>query len=167
MVAHTEFIGPAQGGLEPAKSKRSRPPGLRRLQPDRQRLVHHAVAVHKSRGGIVAVRHLVETGAHLRRGADAKLRDRFANRFVAIAVENRAEPFLADTKRRLLRLHIADALVGDADVRADDRVDLGVQNALLEKLDRRQAQPLLLHRRRRGGETARHRAADIRPVPGI
>ena len=38
--------------------------------------------------------------------------------------------------------YVADALIRDADVREDDREDLGIDLAALEELHRRQAQPL-------------------------
>ena len=44
-MARTEFIGPAQGGEEPAKSKVSASPALVTVERDGQRLVDDAVAV--------------------------------------------------------------------------------------------------------------------------
>ena len=45
---------------------------------------------------------------------------------VAVAVEERGQAVGADEERGGLGLDVADALLGDADVRGDDRVDLGV-----------------------------------------
>ena len=85
----------------------------------------------------------------------------------AIAVEKRCESPLADRQRRGLRLDVADPLVGDADVREDDREDLRVEPARFEELYRRQPQALLLDLGRVRGEAAGDDAADVGPVTGI
>ena len=55
MVARTEFIGPAQGGEEPAKSKMSVVAVAGHGEGDGQRLVDHAVAVDEGLGPVGAV----------------------------------------------------------------------------------------------------------------
>ncbi len=144
-------------------------PGARALdrQPDRKRLVDHAVAVDPGHGLVAALGNLGDEGAHLLGGAGAQLADRQHHRVVAISVEQRRQPGLAHHQRRRLRLDVADALVGHADVRADDGVDLRIQLAPLEEAHGRQAQPLLLDRRGGGREAAGHRAAGVGPVPGV
>ena len=97
----------------------------------------------------------------------AHLGDRLAHGFRAVAVDQGGQPLLAGGERGGLRLDVADALVGDADVGQDDRQDLLVHLALLEEFHRRQAQSFLLDLRRAGREAARHHAADVGPVAGV
>ena len=44
-----------------------------------------------------------------------KLCDGVTHRCVAVAIQKRVQPVFSDLKRRRLRLHVADTLVGDAD----------------------------------------------------
>jgi hypothetical protein len=81
---------------------------------------------------------------HLPRRQPPHLGNRLGHRRIAIAVQQRRQTLGPDQKRRGLRLHVADPLFRNADVGADDLVDLLVQHALLEELHRRQAQPFLL-----------------------
>ena len=134
---------------------------------DQQRLIHHAVGIDDRMALVGSVRDGGDPGAHLLRGARAQFGDRAIHGVRPIAVEQGGEAFLADGERRRLRLDVADALVGDADVGQDDGEDFLVHHAALEQLHRRQAQSFLL---RFGGmrrEAARHHAADVRPVAGI
>ena len=105
--------------------------------------------------------------AHLARRAPLQLGDRRLDGGVAVAVEQRREAAFAGRQRRGLRLDVADALVGDADVRQDDRQDLVVDRAALVELDRRQPQTFLLDLGRVGREAARHHAAGVGPVAGV
>ena len=118
MVAITLFIGPWQGGLRARQIEVADRCRLGDRQPDRQRLVDHAVAVDQGLARVGAVRDLGDLGAHLLLGAGAQLGDRRRDRVVAIAVEQRGQPPLADRQGRRLGLDVADPLVGDADVGA-------------------------------------------------
>ena len=60
---------------------------------------------------------------------------------VAVAVEERGEAVGADEEGGGLGPDVADALVGDADVRGDYRIDFRVQRAALEELDRGRRRP--------------------------
>jgi len=71
-------------------------------------------------------------------------------RYGYISIQDSVEPVLADQQCGGLGADVADALVGDADVGADDGVDLGIEHALLEQFDRRQPQAFLLDCGRRG-----------------
>src|SRR5690606_17120653 len=86
---------------------------------------------------------------------------------VPIAVEDGEEPLLPDAQGRRLGADVADALVSDADVGGDDRVDFRIELAPLEQLYGWQAQALLLDRGRGGREAAWHRATDVGPVAGV
>ncbi|OIQ65080.1 hypothetical protein GALL_533630 [mine drainage metagenome] len=110
---------------------------------------------------------LCHKGPHLPRRPRAQFGNRRAHHIVAIAIQQRAQPLLPHHQRRRLGLHIANPLIRHADVGADDRVNLLVQHAFLEQPNRRQTQPFLLHRGRRGRKSPRHRATRIRPVSGV
>ena len=101
--------------------------------------------------------------AHLGGGAGADLGDGCGDGGVAVAVEERGEAGGADEEGGGLGADVADALVGDADVGGDDRVDFRVEPAALEELDRREAQALLLGRRWR---RRRSRRGPMPPVSG-
>ena len=87
--------------------------------------------------------------------------------FQSVAVDQARQPPLADVERGGLGLDVADALVGDAHVGAQDRVDLRVHLPALEELDGGQPEPLLLDLGGVRREAARHHAADIGPVAGV
>ena len=173
MVAITLFIGPLHGGDEPLMSNDSAarsaslPPVLVMRIAMLQRLVDDAVGIDERLALVDAVGDGRDLLAHLPRRAPLQLDDRGVDGRVAVAVEQRGEPRLPGRERRRLRLDVADALVGDADVRQDDRQDLVVEHALLVELDRRQAQALLLDLGRVGREAARHHAAGVGPVAGV
>ena len=141
--------------------------GARHLHADVQRLVHHAVGIHDGVAVIAAFRNAGNLRAHLLRGAAAQFGDRFLDHRGAVAVEQRREALLADRERGRLRLDVADALVGDADVRQDDGEDFLVHHALLVELHRRQPQAFLLHLGGVGRKAAGDHAAQVRPVAGI
>ena len=105
--------------------------------------------------------------SHLLLRAPLELLDAGLNGLPAVAVDERGEAALADGQRGGLRLDVPDALVRDADVGQDDGEDLLVHDAALEELHRREAQPLLLHLGRVGGEPPGHHAAGVRPVAGV
>ena len=105
--------------------------------------------------------------AHLLLRARLELLDAGLDGVAPVAVDERGEAALADGQRGGLRLDVADALIGDADVGQDDGEDLLVHLAALEELDRREAQPFLLHLGGVGGEAAGHHAAGVRPVAGV
>ena len=134
---------------------------------DAQRLVIDAVGIDERLARPDAIRDLGDPSAHLLRGARPQLGDRVLDQRPAVAVEQGGQALLADGERRGLRLDVADPLVGDPDVRQDDRQDLLIQPALLVELDGRQAQALLLDLGRIGGEAARHGTTGIRPVAGV
>ena len=108
-----------------------------------------------------------DVGAHLLGGSLRNSAIACDHRVVAIAVEDGEQPVLADPQRSRLCADVADALVGDADVRGDDRVDFRIELSPLEELHRRQAQALLLDGGRRSRKAARHRAADVGPMAGV
>jgi hypothetical protein len=137
---------------------------LGHLHPDGERLVDHAVAVDLRRALVHTVGNIGDLGAHLAFGAMAHLGDRLVHHLGAVAIDQCGQPHLAGRQRGGLRLDVADALVGNADVGHDDRQDLLVHLALLPELHRRQAKTFLLDLGGAGGKAARHHAADIRPV---
>ena len=142
-------------------------PGAGDGELDDERLVDDAVGIEEGPAAVGTRREASDALAHLHRRADAQLGDGAPHRPVAVTVQHLAEPLLADAQRRVLGHDVADALLGDAHVREDHRVELGVELAALEQLDGRETQALLLDRRRRGREAARHRAADIGPVADV
>ena len=141
--------------------------GLGDLHRDAQGLVDHAVGIDERFTFIDAVGDSGDARAHLLCRALAQFGDRRGHARLAVAPDQRAQALFAGHQRRGLRLDVADALVGDADVRADDREDLVVDLAALVQLDRRQAQPLLLDLDRVGRKPARDHAAGVGPVAGV
>src|SRR5579883_975662 len=117
------------GRARPAQIEMEIAPLLADDNRDPERLVLDAVAVDKGLALIGAVGDLGDLGAHLLGGAPAQLGDRGFHRLLAIAVEECGEALLADRERRGLRLDVADALIGDADIGEDDREDLLVERA--------------------------------------
>ena len=110
-----QFIGPAQGGEEPAKSK-FRPSSSRvDGEGDGQGLVDHAVAVDEGAARRCR-RGWWRSWPHLAGGAGADLGDGGLDGLVAVAVEQGGEAVVADDEGGRLGLDVADALVGDADV---------------------------------------------------
>ena len=87
-----------------------------------QRLVDDAVGIDEGLADVDAVGNRRDLLAHLARGAPLELDDRLVDGRVAVAVEKRCQSPLACRQRRRLRLDVADALVGDADV-ADRMID--------------------------------------------
>ena len=84
-----------------------------------QRLVDDAVGIDEGLAVVDAVGDRRDLRAHLPRGARACSSTIAASTVVvAVAVEQRVEALLAGRERRRLRLDVADALVGDADVGA-------------------------------------------------
>ena len=158
---------PATGGARPGEIKAQPVIDPGDAEPDLERLVDHAVAVDIGHRLPASLGHGGDHLAHLRRGAAAQLVDRLGHRVVAITAQKKVEPVSPDIQRGSLCLHVTDPLVCDADVGTDDGVDFLVHDPLLEQLYRRQAQPFLFNRGRRGGESPRHGPASIRPVAGI
>ncbi len=142
-------------------------PFLAQGEGDAQRLVVDPVGIDDAFALVDAVGDGRDLGAHLLRCTRLQFDDGPLDDSLAVAVDQRGQTLLADRQRRRLRLDVADALIGDADVGEDDREDLLVEHAFLVELDRRQAEPLLLDLGSVGREAAGHRAAHVRPVSGI
>ena len=159
--------GPQAGRARPGHVEIQVGAAAAQAQVDLQGLVHHPVGVHVGDAMVVAVWNAGDLGPHLLLGAALQLDDAPVHGVGAIAVEEGGEPALAHGQRRRLRLDVADPLLSDADVGEDDGEDLLVHSPLLEQLDRRQAQALLLHLGGVRREAARHRAADVRPMTGV
>ena len=99
--------------------------GLGDGERDLQRLVHDAVGIDEGLGAVDAVGDGGDVRAHQLAPRAARISPIAVDHgVVAVAVEQLGQPPLADLQRRRLRLDVADALVGDADVGGDDRVDL-------------------------------------------
>ena len=134
---------------------------------DGERLVHHAVGIDLGEPAIAAVRDGLDLGPHLAGSALAHLPDHVFHQGLAVLVEQRRHPPGAHQQRRRLRLDVADALLGHADVGEDDGEDLLVDLPFLVELDRREAQALLHHFGGPRREAARHHAAGVWPVAGV
>ena len=131
---------------------------------DGERLVHHAVGIDLGKAPIAAVRNGLDLGPRLPRRALAHLADHVFDEGQAVLVEQRRHPPGAHQQRRRLRLDVADALLGHADVGEDDGKDLLVDLPLLVEFYGREAQTLLNHLGGTRREAARHHAAGVRPV---
>jgi hypothetical protein len=132
-----------------------------------KRLVDHPIRVDEGLGLVGAVWNLGDVAAHQECRLGAHFPDGSGDRLQPVAVDQAGQAPLADMQGGGLGLDVADALVGDAHVRVQDRVDLLVHVAALEELDGRKPEPLLLDLGGVRGEAARHHAAHIGPVAGV
>ena len=137
------------------------------LQCDPERLVDHAIRVDERFRRVDAIGDTRDMGAHQRRRTQPHFSNRGQHGACSITRDQFGQPRGSHFQRRRLRLDVADALIGNADVAADDGVDLAVHHPALEQLDGRQAQSFLLDLGGLGGKPARHHAADVRPVPRV
>ena len=167
MVAMTLFIGPLQGGLVPVMSKCSSPSRLGHGHLDDERLVDHAIGIDDGAAAIRAVGYGLYAGAHLLRGATAKLSNCGLHSFRTIAIDQCGQPLGTDVECRRLRFDVADPLISDPNVREYDGEDFFIHLAGFDQLDRRQAQAFLLDLGGVRRESTRHHAADVGPVPGV
>jgi hypothetical protein len=107
-------------------------------QRDGQRLVNDAIGIDKGLGSVDAVRDRRDMRPHLLGRAFSQLGNRRDNSFVSVTIQDGKQPLLSDVERGRLSADVADALVGDADVGADDRVDFRIEFFPLEQFHRRQ-----------------------------
>src|SRR5688572_17451696 len=106
-------------------------------------------------------------GAHHLFRPAAQFSNACRDRFWPVSIEQHCQTLLADSERRHLRLDVAVALFRHANIREDNREQVGLNNTLAKELHRREPKPFLLHFRRAGGEAAWYRPANIWPVSRV
>ena len=138
----------------------------RQVERDQERLVRDAVVVEMVLERIGPIRQAADAGAHQRLGAVGQRREGAGDGIVAVFVEERAKPALAEIERVELTVEVAPVRGRHARVRRQDIDDILVHAPAGDELHRREQRSFLEALGRLRIIPAGHVAADVEPMSG-